>query len=132
MTVTCDETEGLVLLQKDQRDPVVRLTVEDSYKLKDALLAAANHLDVYLVTSKKTLEPIKIATDIWEAKVGYFDGGVAIQFSQAGTCVPLPPAVARHLANRLQSAINAAETGLTIQTNSGTPTKTFGMRAKPH
>lgn len=128
--VHLEEADCLVILSKDSRDPLLRLTVDAARLLKDALVAGAEAIEHHMATSGKLIAPAKVVTEIWEAKVGYFQGGVAIQFNQSGTRVPLPPAVAKHLADRVQSAINAAETGTTIRVHNSEPLREFGTRPK--
>jgi predicted deacylase len=126
--VSLDEKDHLVVLTKDFRDPLLRLAVDAARELVSALLAGADAVEAYAAASGKLLAASGLVTDVWEAKVGYFQGGVVVQFNRAGTRVPLPPAVARHLADRVQSAINAAETGLVIRRDSGDPSARFGPR----
>jgi hypothetical protein len=128
--VHLEESDCLVVLSKDSRDPNLMMTVDSARVLKDALIAGAEAIEHYMETSGKLIAPAKVLTEIWEAKVGYFSGGVVIQFNQSGTRVPLPPAVAKHLADRVQSAINAAETGTTIRVHDKEPHREFGARPK--
>lgn len=128
LCVTVEEDKALIVLSKESRDPCVLLATDDARKLKDALLAAATNLELHMKTSGKLIVRVQLMTEVWEASVGYFDNGVAIRFSNPGQLIPLPPAVARHLADRLQSAINAAETGITIRTNTGDPLREFSTR----
>lgn len=128
--VHLEEADCLVVLSKDGRDPLMRLTVDDARVLRDALVAGAEAIEHHMATSGKLIAPAQVVTEIWEAKVGYFQGGVAIQFNRPGTRVSLPPAVAKHLADRVQSAINAAETGTTVRVHNSEPLREFGPRPK--
>ncbi len=119
--------EQLVILSKDSREPLLLLATDVAAKLASALLETAIAVEADMRASGKLIAPKENISGVWEVAVGYYEGGVAIQFNQAGTRVPLPPQVARALADRVTSAVNAAKTGTTIVTGK-TPVKSFGPR----
>ncbi len=128
MLVDVDFTDCLVLLAKDKRNRTVLIAADDVDKLGRALLSAADSLDAFMRSSGKLIVPKLTVDGAWEVAVGYYDGGVAMRFNQGGTRVPLPPAVARALAGRLQAAANAAKTGVSIAIAGRDNVRAFGPR----
>lgn len=126
-SIHAEPDDCLVILSKDDRNPLLRLPVDGAREMRADLVNAADLVDKAMKESGKLIVP-KLATEVWDAKIGYFDGGVAILFNNPGTRVPLPPDVARALADRIEAAVNAAVTGLSVKFAGQTPQKSFGLR----
>jgi hypothetical protein len=127
LRVYADTKDLLIFLRKDKLGRTIVLKIDQAKQLVRDLSEAIENVKLAAVSGYKLVTKLE-AKNIWEARIGFYEDVVAVEFSIASYEVPLPPAVAEKLVERLQSVIAAAESRIVVKSVNGDPVDTFFVR----
>ena len=100
---------GLVCIRFNYNCSSVLLPIDDAMALADDLETASKQAD-FIPSTLFRNEP-------WEVNVQSYDGKVGISFSRATNRVPLPPKIARRLAEKIRYQAEWAKWKMRVSLN---------------